>query len=183
MKNHIELLVVEKLTADQQRDVAYLQKIAFPDVSDEEDEEDFYHHKSAHILAYLDGKLVGWAGIHETEQIFEEKRIKLGGYGICTHPNYWGKGIAGKVSQKAMDYLTNKRCEVGFLSVDFNNEVSLRLHKKHDFVMLHRKFSWTNSKGELKKDTGGMIAPISSRELFKYILEGKDTLYVGNGYW
>lgn len=63
------------------------------------------------------------------------------------------------------------------------NKVSVKLHQKNGFVMLPRKFSWTNSKGELKTDFGGMIAPINSEKLFEYVLHGSEIFYVGNGYW
>lgn len=179
----IDIIVVEKLSDEQEQTVSSLQKIAFVGVSDEEVEEDFYHPESAQVLAYIEGELVGWAGVHETEQDFEGKKIKLGGYGICTHPDWQRKGIAGKVSKTAMDFLKDKGCEVAFLSVDSSNIASIKLHQKNGFVMLPREFSWTNSKGEVKKDDGGMIAPVNSQEAFEYILNGKEILYVGNGYW
>lgn len=182
-QSRVKLIIVEKLDKEQKRAVFNLQKLAFTGVSDQEAEEDFYHPQSAQVLAYIGAELVGWAGIHETEQEFEGKKIRLGGYGICTHPGWQGRGIASKVSQEAMEYLKNKGCEVGFLSIDPSNIASLKLHQKNGFVILPREFSWTNSKGEVKKDTGGMIAPINSQELFKYVFNGKDTLYIGNGYW
>ncbi len=180
---NLEIRVTEKLNQRQQEEVGELQKLAFTEVEDLEAEEDFYHPKSAQVLAYIDDKLVGWAGIHESQQTFKEKRVRLGGYGICTHPEHAGKGIATQVSRCAMQYLKDKGVEVGFLSVDPNNEVSIRLHKKNGFVMLTRNFSWTNSKGEIKQSSGGMITPINSQELFEYVLNDKDVLYIGNGYW
>ncbi len=178
-----DILVVGKLSDEQEQAVTSLQKLAFTSVSEEETEEDFYHPKSAQVLAYIGRELVGWSGIHETEQNFEGKKIRLGGYGICTHPKWQKRGVAGKVSQAAMDFLKDKGCEVAFLSVDSSNMVSIRLHQKNGFVMLSRDFSWTNSKGEVKQSDGGMIAPVNSQELFEHILSGKEVLYVGNGYW
>jgi len=46
--------------------------------------------------------LVGWAGIHETTQTFESREIKIGGYGICTHPNWQRRRVASRVSAEAM---------------------------------------------------------------------------------
>jgi len=179
----MKVVIVEKLSEEQEKAVSALQKLAFTGVSDEEVEEDFYHPKSAQVLAYIGKELVGWAGIHETEQEFERKKIKLGGYGICTHPNWQRKGVARKVSQAAMDFLKDKGCEVAFLSVEPSNLASIKLHQKNGFVMLPRDFSWTNSKGKVKQSDGGMIAPVNSKELFEHILNGKEVLYVGNGYW
>jgi ribosomal protein S18 acetylase RimI-like enzyme len=181
--NNIAIEVVEKLDGEQQKAVKELQKLAFAGVDDEEAKKDFYHPASAQVLAYIGKKLIGWAGIHEAEQDFEGKKIKLGGYGLCTHPEWQRRGIAGKVSQAAMNFLRKKGCEVAFLSVDPSNTASVRLHQKNGFVMLPRDFSWTNSRGETKRDSGGMIAPVNSRELFERILNGKEVLFVGNGYW
>lgn len=179
----IDVKLLEKLEAEQEKEVKALQNITFTDVDDDEAEEDFYHPRSAQVLAYAGDELVGWAGIHETEQEFQSRKIKLGGYGICTHPEWQGKGIASRVSKRAIEFLKERGNEVGFLSIDPSNEASVRLHQKNGFVMLPRKFSWTNSKGEVKQDDGGMIAPINSEELFEYILNGSDILYVGKGYW
>jgi GNAT superfamily N-acetyltransferase len=175
--------VITDLNIKQQQAVKDLQTLAFPNVADEEAEEDFCHPTSAQILAYIGDEFVGWAGIHETEQLFEGRSVKLGGYGICTHPDWQRRGIANKVSQAAMDFLRDRGCEVGFLSVELSNNASIKLHKRNGFVLLHRDFSWTNSKGKTKKDTGGMIAPINSQEQFDRILNGKEVLYVGKGYW
>lgn len=179
----MNIVVVEELSDEQEQAVSSLQKLAFVGVSNKEAKEDFYHPKSAQVLAYIGKDLVGWAGVHETEQDFEGKRIKLGGYGICTHPDWQKRGIAGKVSKAAMDFLKDNGCEVAFLSVEPSNLASIKLHKKNGFVMLPRDFSWTNSKGEVKQSDGGMIAPVNSQELFEHILNGKEVLYVGNGYW
>src|SRR4030043_1350171 len=113
--------VIEKLDRKQQKAVKDLQKLSFTNIDDKEAEEDFYHSESAHVLAYIGKKLIGWAGIHETEQVFKSKKIKFGGYGICTHPNWHRKGIAKKVSQTALNFLKGKGCDVGFLSVDLSN--------------------------------------------------------------
>lgn len=181
--NNIQVIVLDKLSPQQETEVSNLQKIAFTEVSDSEAEEDFFNQEVAQVLAYLNNTLVGWAGLHQTEQEYEGKRIKLGGYGICTHPEYQGKGIGSMVASKAMEELRNKGVEVGFLSVDSPKHLSVGLHKKYGFVMFPRKFSWMNARGELDEDENGMIAPINSQELFEYVLNGKDKLYVGEGYW
>lgn len=171
------------LTEKQLQDRKRLQALCFPDVDPKEIKEDFYNPTIANVLAYINGQLVGWAGIHQADIEFEGKRIKLGGFGICTHPDWQRKGIASKVSQKAMGFIKDQGCDIAFLSVDLSNKTSVKLHQKTGFVSLPRKFSWTNVHGEVKKDNGGMIAPLNSQELFEYVLNGKDVLYVGKGYW
>jgi len=183
MNNKLNLVVVVDLSEEQRNDVSVLQKLSFTDVSEEEASEDFYNPEIANVLAYVGKKLVGWTGIHRSDIVFEDKPIKLGGYGICTHPDFQGRGIASLMSAEAMKYLKNSGVDVAFLSVDLNNIPSIKVHKKNGFVEFPRMFSWINSKGETKQDDGGMIAPVNSQELFEYILYGGDNLFVGNGYW
>ena len=179
----MDVRIVAILTIEQEQDVSDLQKLAFSNVSDNEVEEDFFHPESAHLLAYQGDQLIGWAGIHKTEQFFEDKKIRIGGYGICTHPDWQRKGIASRISLEAMKFLKKEGCDIAFLSVDPTNIASVKLHQKNGFVMLPRNYSWRNSRGELKQDSGGMISPVNSHELLEYILNGTDVLFVGNGYW
>lgn len=181
--NSITIKVVEKPSQTQIIEIFKLQQEVFSYIDEKEAKEDFYHPESAHVLAYLGDDLVSWAGAHISQQLFQDKSIRLGGYGICTHTNYQGQGIGSLVSKKAMEYLKDSGVEVAFLSVDLDNESSIALHKKNGFVMLSQKYSWTNSNGELKEDKGAMIAPVHSQELFQYILKGNEVLYVGKGYW
>lgn len=182
--DEVKIIVLSTPTPKQEQEINALGKITFVDVDEVEAKEDFYHPMVVQVLAYAGDKLVGWAGVHQTEQEYLGKRIKLGGYGICTHPDWQRKGIASRVAQKAMVYLKEHGTEVGFLSVDPGNVGSVKLHQKFGFKLLSQKFSWTNSLGELKKDSGGMVAPINSDELFSYIMDNNDeALYTGNGYW
>jgi GNAT superfamily N-acetyltransferase len=179
----MEIKIVDSLNPQHEHDVSEIKKLAFSEVSETEIEEDFYHPESAHVLAYERERLVGWAGIHETEQIYEGKIIRIGGYGICTHPDWQRRGIASRISAAAMEYLRKQGCDIGFLSVDTENTASVNLHKKNGFIIFPRKYAWTNLKGECKQDEGAMIAPINSKELFEYIMNSTDVLYIGDGYW
>lgn len=181
--NSIVIELIENPNEAQKKQIHELQLEVFSYIDDQEAKEDFYHPESAHVLAYFGDKLVAWAGVHIVEQTFQGISIKLGGYGICVHTNYQGQGIGSTVSKRAMEYLQNNGVDVAFLSVDLEKEVPLALHKKNGFVTLSQKFSWTNSKGQLKEDSGAMIAPVNSQELFEFILNGNEVLYVGNGYW
>ncbi|MBI2034233.1 MAG: GNAT family N-acetyltransferase, partial [Candidatus Levybacteria bacterium] len=102
---------------------------------------------------------------------------------ICTHPDWRQKRIATKIAFQAISFLKQNGCDIGFLSVNPNDEKSIRLHQKYGFVMLPQNFSWTNSKGEIKQDTGGMISLLGSKELFEFVLNNSEPFYVGNGYW
>ncbi|EKE06239.1 MAG: hypothetical protein ACD_19C00032G0001 [uncultured bacterium] len=179
----VEIILVETPSVEQSKKISALQKLCFVDVDDEEAEDDFYHLPTTQVLAYVGKTLVGWAGVHVTEQVYKGQQIKLGGYGICTHPDFRRMGIASKVAGEAMKYLKDEGCDVGFLSVNPKDEKSIKLHQKYGFKMLSQHFSWTNSKGEIKEDSGGMLSPINSTDLFNFVLNSSDPLYVGNGYW
>ena len=179
--NVIKLL--ENPNQTQKKRIYQLQQEVFSYIDEREAQEDFYHPESVHVLAYFGDELVAWAGVHITQQIYQDRSIKLGGYGICTHTNYQGQGIGSLVSKKAMEYLKDSGVEVAFLSVDLDNESSIAFHKKNGFVMLPQNYSWTNYNGESKEDSGAMIAPVNSQGLFELILNGNEVLYVGNGYW
>lgn len=179
----MKLIVTENLSDELVRTVSALHKLAFRDISDQEAEEDFYNPEVAHVLAYVEDELVGWAGIHQANVAYMGRHIKLGGFGTCTHPGWQGKGVASKVSQEAMRFLKSQGCDVAFLSVDPSNQASARLHQKTGFVNLPGKFTWTNVYGENKEADGGMIAPLNSRGLFEHSFGGGDVFHVGNGYW
>jgi len=116
-------------------------------------------------------------------QTFESREIKIGSYGICTHPNWQRRRVASRVSAEAMKKIIEIGCAVAFLSVDVSNTASVNLHSKNGFVILSREFSWTNSKGETRKDIGWMLVLVNSQELYELILNSLDILYVGKGYW
>ena len=57
----MNIIIRDTLSEGQRQDVNVLQRQVFTNVSEEEIEEDFYNPESAHVLAYEDDKLVGWA--------------------------------------------------------------------------------------------------------------------------
>ena len=153
MKDKIRLEFIHSPTTLQAKEISRLQKISFADVSEEEAENDFFHHEIVQVLAYFNDQLVGWAGVHITEQEYEYQNIKIGGYGICTHPDYQRKGVASMIVAEVIQYLHNNDCDIGFLSVNPNDQGSIMLHQKFGFVKLSKDFSWTDSKGKLKHET------------------------------
>lgn len=179
----MNLLLVEDLAEAQSAAVSGLQKLVFPNVSTQEAEEDFYAPELAHILAYMDGDLVGWVGLHVREISYEGEVIRLGGYGICAHPDWRRRGIASEMAGRAMDYLKEQGCQIAFLSIDPSDKVSERFHRNLGFVPLKQKFSWVSAKGQQREDIGGMIAPVNSRKHLDLILSRDSVFHVGEGYW
>lgn len=183
MGDNVEIVIVDELTDERQRAVDGLQKIAFADVDPQEIKEDFYVPRDAHVLASVENDIVGYASIHHADVEFEGKKIALGGFGgVCTREDMQRREIATRICQVAMEHLKQKGYDLAFLSVDLAKGTS-GLYEKVGFVLLPRKFSWKNVHGEIKEDVGGMIAPMSSPELFEHVLKGEDIFYVGNGYF
>ncbi len=181
--HEITIAVVDPLSEQQLVQVQKLQAEAFSDLEPEEIEDDFISPEDASVIAMLNDELVGYAGIHHANIVFEDKKVKLGGFGgVCTRSDMRGKGIATRVINSAMEYLKQRGDDVAFLGVDLSKHTQ-QLYEKAGFVLLPRKFSWEDAKGNLKTDDGGMIAPINSPQLFDYILQSKTTLHVGKGNW
>ncbi|MFH1602080.1 MAG: GNAT family N-acetyltransferase [Candidatus Shapirobacteria bacterium] len=181
----LKIIIIDapSLTKKQIKDKKGLQALCFGSLDPQEIEEDFCHPETAHVLAYLNKQLSGWAGIHLENTIYNNKKIKLGGFGICTHPKHRQKGIASKVSQKAMGYLKQQKCDLAFLSIDPSKKGPKELHQKTGFVSLPNNFSWISRSGKRKLGKEGMIAPLSSPKIFKQILNGKEILHIAKGYW
>ena len=179
----MKIVIVEQLSEIQELALGAMQKITFPDVDDDEAREDFFHPKSAHVLALEGEEVVGWAGIHEKNIEYEGRKIRLGGYGIGTHPDWRRKGIANKLAESALQYLAGRGCDIAFLSVELPNAASIKLHQKNGFVHLPVQFSWRDVHGTLKEDRGGMIAALNSKPLFELVLNGQSVFHVGDGYW
>jgi len=182
-KVKIKLVQSDKLTDKQKKNIKSLQRQVFLDVDEEEAREDFYHKESAVVLAYIKSELVGYAGIHITKVYYLGKKIKLGGYGVGVDQKMRKQGLGTKLVKKAMQYLKNQDCDLAFLSINLTKTWTDKLHIKVGFVHLPQNFSWKNSKGGVKKSNGGMIAPLCSNKIFNLVLNGKETLYVGEGYW
>lgn len=183
--DELKIKVVDsgEFTEKQTKDIKTFQREVFVCIDEKEAKEDFYNPEIAGVFAYIENELVAYAGIHQSKIEFEGEKIKLGGYGIGVRKDMRKKGIATKMCQKAMEYLKNEDFDMAFLSIDLSKSWADKLHKKVGFVHLPRLFSWKNSLGKIKKSKGGMIAPLNSREKFDQIINGKDVLYVGEGYW
>ncbi len=173
----------DMLTPLQKQNIAHLTKSCFSHIPKGEIEEDFYSPKIARVLAYQNDSLVGYAGIHLSLGNFQGRDIHIGGFGgVCTRRDKRRKGIASLVCKQAVAYLMHKQCDVLFISVDTTHK-SYELYEKLGFVHLLQEFSWTNTKNQVKKDTGGMIAPLKDTKLFHLIQKNNDILHIGKGYW
>jgi GNAT superfamily N-acetyltransferase len=183
----INILVVdeEDVTAAQKDQMRNLQISCFSDqVTVEECEEDFICDPEARVLAYAEDELIACSSVFLRTVVYENHEILLGGFGPCTRENYRNMGIGTRVCRTAMQYLIDKRCDIGFLSVDTSRESHL-LYERLGFHMLSTPFIYANIRGELKESDGGMIVPLCSQEIFSLVINGQTalTLTPEIGYW
>lgn len=167
----------------QRQDIRWLQEQCFGHIGKNEIEEDFYSPNVAWVMAHQDDELVGYGGIHKTEVVYEERKINLGGFGVCTREDMRRRGVATRMCTAAMELLELEECDIAFLSIDLSQEGVAKLYENLGFIHLPKMFSWKNVHGDTKQDTGGMIAPVGSQELFEHVLKGTDVFHVGDGYW
>lgn len=179
----INITPSDKFTLSQKQKIMTLQQLCFSNVSEREARLDFYHPVSVHILAWTNDRLIGWAGVHLEETNYLGRKIRIGGYGICVHPQVRRQGLANKICQLALEYLRTHDRDIVFLSVDLNNPGSMNFHQQLGFQLMKQNFSWTNSEGKMDESSGGMLKELNSPAIFELIMNGTAAFYVGCGYW
>ncbi len=179
----IEFRELQSLSEEQRAKLRELQMLCFPKLTEQTYKEDYHHPAALHIICLHEEQLIAWAAIHYSDIEFEGRALRLGGYGICTHPEWRHQGLARRLSALALEHLKDAKVDVAFHAVDMGEPSSIRFHEKKGFVIFRRPFSWTDIHGERKEKHGSMLMPMNSREDFEAILVGKDVLHVGQGYW
>ena len=181
-----DIIVVKEGDLSPEQAGAFLQLAiqCFPDVTAEEVEEDFCRPPVARVLAYSQGKLVAGAEVFEREVEYEGQAISMSGFGPFTREDVRGQGIGTQVCKRAMDYLTERGCDIAFLSVNTKRKTH-PLYERLGFEMLTKPFIYANIRGELKESEGGMVTPLCSQELFNCVLRGETSfaLTPEPGYW
>ena len=178
-----EIVFKESLPPQEALFIENLKKEIFSDVPEDEAKEDFYCKPMAHVLAYSDKKIVGYVGIYKRIVPHQDREMVLGGIGgLMVVPEFRKQGLGKAIALRGLDKLKEMKVDLAFLSVD-TNKTTDQFYKKIGFIDLPQHFSWTNSRGEIKSDDGGMIAPMGSRELFEEVFNSNEVLYVGKGYW
>ena len=179
----VTIVQQDGLDKKQKRDITKLQSVCFGHLDPEEIKEDFCCQPTAHVLAHSGSRLVGWAGVYKRAIEYQDTKIKIGGFGLCTHPDWRRLGVATKMSLQALGFLKQGNCDLAFLSIDLLEKGPKKLYQKLGFVELPSKFFWQNRSGKIKADYGGMILPLCSQKLFNEVLQGRDVFYIGKGYW
>lgn len=102
-------------------------------VQDESDflEKVFNSEKDIEILAFVDGKIAGSAGI---EQIGGRIKIKhRAEFGISVLKEFWGMGVGSHLTEACIECAKNAGFEQIELNVIADNETAVRLYKRFGF--------------------------------------------------
>lgn len=178
------IIVSEKdLSLKQLEEIKLLNKECFANISQEEVDEDFIAESFARVIAYNKNNAVGTLHLYKRDNNFEGKEVVLGGIGgVCVTESERGKGIATKMCEEGLKRLKTEGCDVACLNVDLAKE-AYKVYEKLGFTFMEREFSFTNSKGEIKYDTGTMFVPVNSNDIYNLIMNSKETFHYGIGYW
>lgn len=184
--------VHEQLPQSLQVQVATLDKSCFPWLSTQtpeeksETEDKFCSNKDmlAHILAFENEKVIGITIIYKRSIKIDDKSVVLGGIGsVCTDETKRNRGVASALTQTAIQELKKQNCDIAYLCTDIKNESLQRLYEKNGFVLLKKPHTYLGKSGKRYTEEDGMLAPVNSLKLFKYILETKEGFDIGIGNW
>lgn len=179
----INLVFEKDLTTDQKSQIDILGKECFGDVPQEEIDKDFIAESFARILIYNDNKLIGHARLFKRNIEFEGENIILGGIGgVCVTESARGQGIASQMLEKGLEILKKQQCDMAILNVDRKKGI-YSLYEKFGFKFLNRDISYENADGKICYDGDSMLIAINSHDKYNMIINSKNILHQGKGYW
>ncbi len=147
-----------------------------------EEEEKFYSRPKAWLLAFEEEQLIGTTALHQRNIQFDNKNIVLGGVGrVCTRKDRRRRGVANQMLKEAVRTLRKWDCDMAFLCA--NVKESGNLYAQVGFVPLNKPYTYSGRSGKLVEESNGMIAPLSSFEIFEEVLHSTQKLHMGSGNW
>jgi len=136
----------------------------------------------AYVIAYEGKEIVGVINLLKRKINFKNKTIWLGGIGgVCTHADWRRQGIASKLLEKGLAELKQQGCYIALLCTDIKK--LSQLYGPVGFVPLGRDYRATGLSGKIYLDSGGMIAPVNSPEIFRQVLDDKEILDIQGQDW
>ena len=184
-KVDIIIALLHELDARASAEMLALQIACFPAVTEQEIEEDFSRPCAAHVLAYdAAGAMAGCVELFMRDIVYQGVPVKLGGFSPCVRQDARRQGLGRQLSLTAMSWLAGQGCGLAFLSVDVSTTTP-RFYESLGFVLLGMPFLYANSRGEIKEEEGGMIAPLGSSPAFALVSKGVEPLALlpEPGYW
>ena len=179
----LEYVDADKLTAEQNDSINWLNQECFADVSQDDVEQDFIAEPFGFLFASFGGVIIGRLALFERKIEFDGTEIKLGGMGgVCVGEKARHKGIATVMLKKGLDILREHSCDLACLNVDLDKKV-YGVYERVGFWMMDRDISFENVHGEKVTEPGTMFAPICSQEKYDLVMNSESTFHYGRGYW
>ena len=148
------------------------------------DQEKFFVRPYAHLIALEQEHVIGIVNLFRRTIVYNNKKINVGGFGgVATIKQKRRKGVSKTLLKIGMTHFDEQNLDVAFLICDHNNKILHMLYSKFGFVLLRNPYVYSGLSGIKHIGRDLMIAPIKSREKFKEILMGIETLDVGEGLW
>ena len=183
MDIRISFVLEKNLTPEQKRQITILNEESFGNVSKREIEENFIAKPFARLIAYDSEQAVGTLQLYKRENEFSGTTFSLGGIGgVCVAKHFRRRGIGKQLVEQAMMKLREQECDVVCLNTE-PDESAFRLYEKIGFKLMEREVSFENSRGNIVRDYGTMLAPLNSKKTFDLIMKSKLTLHYGVGCW
>jgi predicted acetyltransferase len=137
----------------------------------------FDQNKIAFTLS-KDNKLLGLLYLHERKIKFENNPVRIGCIGgVVIDKNMRHRGFATMLLISSKDLMLKDGIDVAVLCTDIHKLGNL--YKKSGFVPLGRPYFYTDKNGVERPENGGMVAQVTSNEIFNTILNSKSKFYVG----
>lgn len=184
---NITILVYEtgNIPPEMDLSISAIENECFKHVNKKEIETQFYVPIRARICAIYNIHLVGCLKLHYRQILFQNIPIKIGGaVGVCVSTQWRRKGIGETLMRKGLDYLTQQGCDFAILTVDPDEgQAAIGLYQKLGFSKLNRQILFIDSQGHLCTDSDIMVCPLNSREKYTLIMNSREKLHFGKGYW
>lgn len=144
--------------------------------------ERYYSNPEAYVLAYEGDEIIGCVNLLRRSITFDSKNILLGGFGgVCVSPEFRHRGIAKEMLIVGMEHLRKWGCDIAYLCTE--TETTGKLYELIGFIALKQKRRSVGTSGKEYIHSGGMIAPVISKEKFNLVLNSNNILDLQGGDW
>lgn len=135
------------------------------------------------ILAFSNDSLIGMTVLFQRGITYKGRIISLGGVGkVRVREDWRKKGIARMMMSEAMGQLANMQSDIAFLATNISSFLG-DFYREYGFVPLDRPYTFTGKSGRRYEDYDGMLAPVTSKDIFQEIISSSEPLDIGRGKW
>lgn len=135
------------------------------------------------ILAYENNEIIGRTALFKRTIEIVDKKISLGGIGkVRVRLDKRKHGIGSQMMDEAMKQLKKENCDVAFLCTNLDSFLK-HFYEKYGFVAIPHAYTYTGKSGKIYSGTDGMLAPITSKDIYTTIMNGTTILHIGVGNW